>query len=116
MQQRRKGPSIWVTVFFLVVPLLVMLWNVETGVILLVIGSIVTMRYRRAWRTLHRGDRAGNPDRQDKRDRSQTVLVELFDEHGNELPAEEAERRLAVARAEAGPRDIVIPLRECRNG
>ncbi len=41
---------------------------------------------------------------------SRTIYVQLVDERGVLLPREECERRLAEARQNAGPRDIVVPV------
>jgi len=43
---------------------------------------------------------------------SHTIYVKLIDERGALLPKEEQDRRLAKAYEQAGPRDIVVPLKK----
>jgi hypothetical protein len=43
-----------------------------------------------------------------RQNRGRTIFVQLADDHGNALPADDVQARLAAAHQNAGPRDTVI--------
>jgi hypothetical protein len=108
--KRVKLVKISVLIIFIGLPILVMFYNIATGGFFLILGLYST---RRAFRyigsqhlqydeavQLHNINAAGK-----------TILVQIVDDFGRELPAEEVQRRLAEATSKADPKDNIIPVK-----
>lgn len=92
-------------------PIIVMFWNIELGLFLLVLGLFTASRaIRFATRTSAEieGDSTLGRLRHDQSNQGRTIYVQLVDDVGWELPAEIADRRMAEAQARANPRDMVV--------
>jgi hypothetical protein len=108
MDKKRRKRALGLISFLILVPLLTLFWDVTLGSYLLLGGlllsSIISATLARDARkeifkdptTCNSPDRAGD-----------IIWVSLDDEHGNPLPAADAQRKLDEARAKAGPMDMV---------
>ncbi len=100
-----------VLIIFIGIPLLVMFFDIAVGGFLLVLGLVST---NRAFLYM-----MGNRNRQYDRSIQQhnanaagkTILVQIVDDFGRELPASEVERRLSEARSKADPKDTVVSVK-----
>jgi hypothetical protein len=99
------------TAFAIGIPILVMFWNAKAGAALLLLGTYIAYRsirvagYNESQRVSD--EELQRIDRQDS-NRGRTILVQLVDEHGRDLPEHIARQRIAEAEAKASPRDTVI--------
>lgn len=109
--KRIKIVKISVLVIFIGFPVLVMFYNIAIGGFLLVSGLYSTNRaflylmgnrhhqYDKSTQ-LHNTNAAGK-----------TILVQIVDDFGRELPAREVEKRLAEAKSKADPKDNIVPVK-----
>ena len=96
----------------LIAPLIVMIWSLQLGALLLAIGMLLTTQLvRRLRRRPDYGDQV--MQRYDSRpdEYSNTIYVQLIDDHGNELDPVSAAERMAEAAERAGPHDVVIGVK-----
>ncbi len=100
-----------VSAFSIVVPILLMFWNVKIGVPLLLLGTFTAYRMIRMasynesrWR--HDEFEAQRIKRQ-QNEAGRTILVQLVDDNGGPLPVEIERKLIAAAEARANPRDTV---------
>jgi hypothetical protein len=97
-------------ILFIGLPILMMFYDVATGGFLLLGGLYGT---RRSFRWIgsqhlryderaqfHNANAAGK-----------TILVQIVDDFGRELPADEVEKRLAEEKSKAGPKDNIVPVK-----
>jgi hypothetical protein len=109
-EKRVKIAKTAIVILFVGVPILVMLYDLATGGFLLVGGLYGTHRAFR-WigsqhlryderAQFHNANAAGK-----------TILVQIVDDFGRELPPNEVERRLGEARSKADPKDTVVPVK-----
>ena len=111
---KRHGTSFYITliVVCLLAPFALLLWDRQLGFFACVIGIPIATRGLRLLRTIHLERTLQSLQvPQAKLNQAQTKLVQLIDENGNELEPEVAQTRLAAARLQAGPRDMVIGVR-----
>jgi hypothetical protein len=96
-----------VVVIFIGPPVLVMFYDVAAGVLLLLLGAYITSRA-----IGYIGSRHLELDETHQQyhtnGSSKTILVQIVDDFGRELPPREVEKRLADARSKADPRDSVV--------
>lgn len=99
----------------ILIPIMViLLWDIETGVFLLLIGLLIARRVIILARSddpqlLSDSDRMKMDRHQSER--SRTILVQVVDDNGYDLPPAIVEQRMKEAQTKAGPRDTVIPVR-----
>jgi hypothetical protein len=97
-----------------VIPIMVMLWNIELGIILFFMGLIVAYRAIRygAQDDLHSlNDAAEQKLSRHQIERGRTIFVQIVDDFGRDLPPATVQKLMADAQAQAGPRDTVVPVR-----
>jgi hypothetical protein len=101
-----------IVIINIVIPILIgVFWDLTVGGLLLVLGI---MFVGRSFSILRADARRGfNPkiQRNNANAAGKTILVQIVDDFDRDLLPQEIERRLAEARAKAGPRDTVIPAR-----
>lgn len=98
----------------IVIPLLVLLWNVRLGVLLLFIGLFIAYNAVRLINESKRMERLQQYDarvEQSQSNQARLVYVQLVDDNGVELAPEVQEAKLARARLAAGPRDTVVGVK-----
>jgi hypothetical protein len=96
------------------IPFAVMLWNIQAGVILLLLGSWVSLQaVRHAVRedANATSDAEANKLARHKIEQTRVIRVQLVDDYGRDLPAHIARQRMEEAQAKAGPRDTVVGVR-----
>lgn len=89
-------------------PLVVMFWYPGAGALFLLMGALAAYRAIRflshneedVYARFRRVETAGK-----------TILVQIVDDYGRPLSPLEADRRIQSARAKAGPRDTVVPVK-----
>jgi len=103
-----------ITAFAIILPLVILYWNIPLGVVMLLVGTNVSFR---AIRLSQREDTTlGVSDEETIRigraqgERARTIYVQLVDNDGVELPPDVAQECLTRAQAKAGPRDTVIGI------
>lgn len=97
------------TVASVLVPISIMFWNVQWGVIALLLGLFTLGRAIQTLRTMHlEGTLADQDALYQKANRGQTIYVQLVDDAGVALPVELANAKLAAAQQQAGPRHTVL--------
>jgi hypothetical protein len=96
---------------FIGIPLLVMFFDIAMGGFLLVFGLFST---NRAFRYMM-GNQNGRYDKSTQQHNAnaagKTILVQVVDDFGRELPPNEVESRLTEARSKADPKDTVVPVK-----
>ena len=93
-------------------PAVIMVWNVQVGAVLFLVGLFVTYRCLLFLREMRAEAEWDNPALlQGQRNRARTIFVQLVDDNGNDLDAPTAQARLAAAYQNAGPRDSVVGVR-----
>lgn len=109
--QRRTWRIMMVVV--LVVPVLVMFWNLRVGALLLLFGLFTAYRALRLINASLRMEQAERNSRleQTRANQARLVYVQLVDEQGVELPPDVQQAKLAQARLLAGPRDTVVGVK-----
>jgi hypothetical protein len=97
----------------LIVPVIVAVtYNQVLGIVLFLIGLYISLQAYRAYNRSKTADfLSGDSPKQHGLDRGRTIRVSIVDEQGRELPAQVVEQRLAEARAQAGPKDTIVPVR-----
>lgn len=110
----REGKA-WIRVLMvmcIIIPVGIMLWSIEWGVIALVLGFIIIGR---AMHMLHMMHLEGTLDDQEalhaKANSGRTIYVQLVDEAGVDFPPEIAKAKLREAQQKAGPRETVLGVR-----
>jgi hypothetical protein len=110
--QQSKRFFIGVLVVAIVGPIAIMLWKPQIGGLLFLLGLFVAARCLYLIRTITtEGARQDQAQLYSRRDRGQTIFVQLIDNDGNDLDPATAQARLAAANLRAGPRDTVIGVR-----
>lgn len=92
------------------IPVVVSFWSLEIGVPLLLLGLFIVTRAARIGVARDFDPNAAIASRH-RSETSRTVLVQIVDQFGRDLPPAEVERKLAEARAKAEPRDTIVPAR-----
>jgi hypothetical protein len=104
----------YVAITSIIVPLVVMIWDIRIGAILFVLGA---MSAYRAIRFGMQGSRDSLSDSEkQKLERHQsnmgrTILVQIVDDFGRDLPPSTVQKLMAEAQAKASPRDTVVGVR-----
>lgn len=97
-----------------IIPIVVMIWNVKLGFALLFIGLIAAypaIRYG-GRNDLHAlSDAAIHKIGRHENERGRTILVQVVDDFGRELPPDTVRKLMAEAQAKASPRDMLVPVR-----
>jgi hypothetical protein len=100
----------------LAVAMPIIVWRLigpSTGVLAAVLSLSLLFAAGRLLRSRHKiRDHAMERLQAERGDRARVIYVSLLDEAGNELPPDEAQRRLMMAQLNAGPRDTVIGIKE----
>ena len=114
-ERRQRRMQLAIVAFTLLGPLVMAVWSPEWAAIFLLLGLIVALRALRVLRATALEDLGDDPSLQRMHhlqgERGRTVWVSLLDDNGQPLDAAAAERKLAQARATAGPRDMVVGVR-----
>ena len=110
-----RRAAYWITLFAVLIPALIMIWNVQIGVPLLLLGVYFSYRAIRMARSDAVIASDENPDELLRRS-ARTILVQLVDDEGRELPPEIAEKRMAAAQAQANPVDTVVGVHYVLSG
>jgi hypothetical protein len=114
-ERRQRRIQLAIVAFTLVGPLVVAVWSPEWAALALLLGLIIALRALRVMRADALNARSDDPSLQRMQhlqgERGRTVWVSLLDDNGQPLDAAAAERKLAQARAAAGPRDMVVGVR-----
>ena len=110
MDEDKKNRNITTVIIaiFIGVPLIIIFIDPAVGSMFLFVGAIAAFRAMRLL-VLYKGDSSVRPDKTDKA--GKTILVQVVDDFGRDLIPKEVERRMVEARAKAGPRDTVIPVK-----
>ncbi len=112
---RQRRVQLIVIVVVLVGPLVLAIWRPEWGTVLFLLGLFIALRAMRVMRADAlrelRDDRGYQRMQQHQGERGHTIWVSLLDEGGQPLSEAAAERKLAEARAQAGPRDMVVGVK-----
>lgn len=96
-------------VVLIILPLGMMLWNIQWGVIAMVFCLATAGRAIRTLQVMQiEGTLADQDALNRKANSAQTIYVQLIDDAGNPLPATLAKERVALAQRNAGPRDTVL--------
>src|SRR5512133_1191953 len=100
--------------FSIIVSILVMFWDLEIGIFLLFLGLMATARAIRF--ALHPdivflNDSAQQKLSRHQSERGRTILVQIVDDFGRELPPATVQKLMAEAQAKASPRDTVVGVR-----
>ena len=110
--QHSKRFFLGVLVAAIVGPIAIMLWKPQIGGLLFLLGLAIAARCIYLIRMIHtEGAQQDQAQLYSRRDRGQTIFVQLVDDHGNDLDPATAEARLAAANLRAGPRDMVVGVR-----
>jgi hypothetical protein len=103
----------YLTAIFLIgIPVLILFWDVRIGVPFLLLGTYITYRiirlagYNESLKRFNEVEQQRIERQQGERGR--TILVQLVDDQGRDLPEQEAQRLIAEAEARANPRDTVM--------
>ena len=91
-----------------------MIWNIEFGVLLLLLGLTIAYRAIRFGvqeDTNLLSDSARKQLNRHQSDRGRTILVQVVDDFGRDLPSATVQKLMANAQAQANPRDTVIAVR-----
>ena len=93
-------------------PIAAMIWWPQIGAILFFLGLAIVARCVYLIRAIHtEGAQQDQAQLYSRRDRGQTIFVQLVDDDGNDLDQATARARLAAANLRAGPRDTVVGVR-----
>lgn len=96
------------------IPIVVMVWNIQIGIILFFMGLIIAYRAIRygAHDDIHSlNDAAEQKLSRDQNERGRTIFVQIVDDFGRDLPPATVQKLIADAQAQASPRDTVVPVR-----
>lgn len=97
-------------ILFIGLPVLMMFYDVATGGFLLLGGLYGTHRAFRWIGSQHlRYD--GRAQFHNANAAGKTILVQIVDDFGRELPPEEVKRLLAEATSKADPKDSIVPVK-----
>jgi hypothetical protein len=91
-------------------PIAISFWNAEIGVPLLLLGLFLATRAAR-FGVARDYDPNAEIARRHRSETGRTILVQVVDRFGRDLPPAEIESRLAEAQAKASPRDTIVPVR-----
>ena len=110
--QRIMGLS--VAAAAIIIPLILMIWNLAIGGLLLMLGSYVAYRAiifsrQNDWANVNEAE-LSKLERH-KAQQSKTILVQLVDDYGRDLSPNKVQQLMDEAQAMAGPRDAVIGVR-----
>ena len=110
--QRIMGLS--VAAAAIIIPLILMIWNLSIGGLLLMLGSYVAYRAfifsrQNDWANVNEAE-LSKLERH-KAQQSKTILVQLVDDYGRDLSPNKVQQLMDEAQARAGPRDAVIGVR-----
>jgi hypothetical protein len=106
---RSKAFFLTVICLSIIGPILVMFWNVQLGGLLFLVGLLLAARCIGLVRSIQmEGAVQDGVALSARQNRGRTIFVQLVDDHGNALPADVVQARLAAAHQNAGPRDTVI--------
>ncbi len=110
MDEDKKNRTITTIIIaiFIGVPLIIIFIDPAVGSMFLFVGAIAAFRAMRLL-VLYKSDSSVRQDKTDKA--GKTILVQVVDDFGRDLIPKEVERRMVEARAKAGPRDTVIPVK-----
>lgn len=109
----QKKVAYTITGICIIGPLLLMFRDLNTGMIFLFLGLIISFR---ALRFSGRPDPGPISDADLRRNsrhhsnRGRTILVQVVDDFGRELPPATVQKLLAEANAKAGPRDSIMAV------
>jgi hypothetical protein len=106
--------SLSIAALAVLVPIVVMFWNLAIGGLLLMLGSYVACRaiiLSRQTDWSHFGDMELSKLERHKAQQSKTILVQLVDDYGRDLSPNKVQQLMDEAQAKAGPRDAVIGVR-----
>jgi hypothetical protein len=112
-----KRRRIWLAfaLFTMGFPILLAFWDLSAGVLALLVCLSIFIRANRILRSDARNELARDHNyqrlQQLQGERGRTIWVSPLDGSGQPLDAAGAEAKLAQARAEAGPRDMVVGVR-----
>jgi hypothetical protein len=115
MQKPPQRRMAYIIVFLSIsIPVVVMFWNIQAGVLLLLLGSYVSLQAVR--HAVHDNanalsDAESNKLERHKIEQTRVIRVQLVDDYGRDLPAHIARQRMEEAQAKAGPRDTVVGVR-----
>jgi len=102
-------------IFFMTVPFLVMIWDVQIGVGLLLINLFISyrvIRYSGRDAAQNLSDAEMQRLERHQSERGRTIYVQLVDDDGQELPPDVAQKRLFEAEARSNPRDVVVGVHQ----
>ena len=98
----------------ILLPLVVMIWNLAIGGLLLMLGAYVAYRaivFSRQIDWANLSETKLSPIERHKAQQSRTILVQLVDDYGRDLSPNKVQQLMDEAQAKAGPRDAVIGVR-----
>jgi ABC-type nickel/cobalt efflux system permease component RcnA len=114
MKKPRQRKFVYVIIFLsIVIPSAVMLIDIQSGVILLLLGSWISYQVVRSAARSHEQENDSEAKKlaRHRAEQSHVILVQLVDQFGRDLPMREIQKRMDEARANAGPRDTVVGVR-----
>jgi hypothetical protein len=114
MNKPSQRKFVYLIIFLsIVVPAVVMLRDIQFGVILLLLGSWISYRVVRSAARANQQeiDSEAKKLARHRSEQSRIIRVQLVDQFGRDLPMQEIQKRMDEARAKAGPRDTVVGVR-----
>jgi|WetSurMetagenome_2_1015567.scaffolds.fasta_scaffold639476_1 hypothetical protein len=96
------------------IPVVIMIWDIEVGVFLLLVGlGIATRAIRyRAHNDPPSLSAAGQQQLSRRlNEQGRTIFVQVVDDFGRDLPPATVQKLMADAQAQASPLDTVVPIR-----
>jgi hypothetical protein len=114
MNKPPQRKFVYVIIFLsIIIPTVVMLRDIQTGVILLLLSSWISYLVVRSAARAHEEDNDSEAKKlaRHRTEQSHIIRVQLVDQFGRDLPMREIQRRMDEARAKAGPRDTVVGVR-----
>lgn len=91
-----------------------MFWNIEAGAALLLLGLVIAnraIRYGAFDDSKSMSDSTRKQLNRHQSERGQTILVQIVDDFGRDLPPDTVQKLMAEAQAKASPRDTVMAVR-----
>jgi hypothetical protein len=106
-----RAMKLSVLTIFIGIPLVVMFFDIAVGGFLLLIGLMSTNRAFRYMMGNRNGRYNESTQRHNANAAGKTILVQIVDDFGRELPPNEVEKRLMEAKSKADPKDTVVPVK-----
>ncbi len=113
MEEEKKRKTLFIIVIILNIgiPVLIAFKDAAIGGFLFLIGILFVSRSYRILRADARRSYNPSVERIKADSAGRTILVQVVDDFGRELPPDQVEKLLAEAHARANPRDTIVPAK-----